>query len=145
MATQYSVGHGMRRRNGTPSNPLEAAGTSMARSHMTSDEAHSQANGAGSHRIAIGEGAVPSFTPVMPTAGTPVPRKNTQAADPTGAGTKQNRANIEKIGATYRVQPKTTFVQLDPSAGPTMANARIVPSVQGRENPNFENGMQASY
>jgi hypothetical protein len=119
----------------------------MARSHQTSDEAHADASSANSHRIALGaaEGNMPSFTPVMPTAGTMMPRKNTQAADPTGAGSKQNRANIEKIGATYRVQPKSTFVQLDPAAGPTMANARVVPSIQGRTNPNFENGMQASY
>ena len=137
MATQYSVGHGMRRRTGIPSNPLEAAGTSMARSHQTSEEAHEAAAAAGSHRIAVGAA-------VMPTVGTMVPRKNTQAADPT-AGGKANRANIENIGATYRVQPKSTFVQIDPSAGPTMANARIVPSVQGRENPNFESGIQASY
>jgi hypothetical protein len=60
-------------------------------------------------------------------------------------GTKQNRSNIEVIGASYRVQPKTTFVQLDPAAGPTMANARIIPSVQGRVAPNFESGEQASY
>ena len=145
MATQYSVGHGMRRRNGTPSNPLEAAGTNMARNHMTSDEHHAAAASAGSHRISVGAAAGVSFTPVMPTAGTLMPRKNTQAADPTGAGSKQNRTNIENIGATYRVQPKSTFVQLDPSAGPTMANARIVPSVQGRTNPNFESGIQASY
>jgi hypothetical protein len=143
MATQYSVGHGMRRRSGIPSNPLEAAGTSMARSHQTSEEAHEAASAAGSHRIAIGSD-VYGTTAVPAIAGTPVPRKNTQAADPT-AGGKANRRNIENIGATYRVQPKSTFVQLDPSAGPTMANARIVPSVQGRENPNFESGIQASY
>lgn len=145
MATQYSVGHGMRRRSGAPSNPLEAAGPKMARKHMTSDEAHSSAGMAGSHRIPIGSDNAPSFTSAMPEAGTPVPRKNTQAADPTGAGTKQNRVNIEKVGATYRVQPKSTFVQIDPAAGPTMANARVIPSVQGRANPNFESGMQASY
>ena len=137
MATQYSVGHGMRRRSGIPSNPLEAAGTSMARSHQTSEEAHGAASAAGSHRIAVGAAA-------MPTVGTMVPRKNTQAADPT-AGGKANRVNVEKVGATYRVQPKSTFVQIDPSAGPTMANARIVPSVQGRSTPNFESGNQASY
>lgn len=145
MATQYSVGHGMRRRNGTPSNPLEAAGTNMARNHPTSDEHHAAAASAGSHRISVGAAAGTSFTPVMPTAGTPVPRKNTQAADPTGAGSKQNRVNVEKVGATYMVQPKTTFVQLDPAAGPTMANARVIPSIQGRATPNFESGMQASY
>ncbi|CAB4128505.1 hypothetical protein UFOVP111_38 [uncultured Caudovirales phage] len=144
MATQYSVGHGMRRRNGTPSNPLEAAGTNMARNHPTSDEHHASAGAAGSHRIALGN-SMPSFTPVMPTAGTLMPRKNTQAGDPTGAGSKQNRSNVEYNGASYRVQPKATFMQLDPAAGPTMANARIIPSVQGRANPNFESGMQASY
>ena len=144
MATQYSVGHGMRRRNGTPSNPLEAAGTSMARSHNTADEHHAAASAQGSHRIAIGNDAY-SMTAAPALEGTLVPKKSTQAGDPTNPGSKANRVNIERIGATYRVQPKSTFVQLDPSAGPTMANARIVPSISGRENPNFENGMQASY
>lgn len=151
MATQYSVGHGMRRRNGTPSNPLEAAGTSMARNHMTSDEHHASASKAGSHRVAIGD-SMPSFDMNQldelnsgQYQGTLMPRKNTQAADPTGAGSKQNRSNVEYNGASYRVQPKATFMQLDPAAGPTMASARVIPSIQGRENPNFEGGMQASY
>ena len=152
MATQYSVGHGMRRRNGTPSNPLEAAGTSMARSHMTSDEHHAAASSAGSHRVAVGDSdPMPSFDMSQldelnsgQYQGTLVPKKSTQAMDPT-AGGKANRVNMERIGATYRVQPKATFMQLDPAAGPTMASARIVPSIQGRENPNFENGMQSSY
>jgi hypothetical protein len=144
MATQYSMGHGMRRRSGVPSNPLEAAGTSMARSHMTSDEHHASASAAGSHRIAIGSDAY-SMTAAPAMTGTPVPRKNVQAGDPTNPGSKANRVNMERIGATYRVQPKTTFVQLDPAAGPTMANARLVPSIQGRENPNFETGIETSY
>ena len=117
----------------------------MARSHQTSEEAHEAAAAAGSHRIAVGGADVYAASPAPALTGTPVARKNTQAGDPTNPGSKANRANIEKIGATYRVQPKSTFVQLDPAAGPTMANARIVPSVQGRENPNFESGIQASY
>jgi hypothetical protein len=116
----------------------------MARSHMTSDEHHEAASAQGSHRIALGNDAY-SMTAAPALEGTLIPKKNTQAGDPTNPGSKANRVNIERIGATYRVQPKSTFVQLDPSAGPTMANARIVPSIQGRENPNFENGMQASY
>lgn len=144
MATQYSVGHGMRRRSGIPSNPLEAAGPSMVRNHNTHEEHYENASAAGSHRVAIGNDAY-AVSPAPALEGTLVPKKNVQAADPTGAGSKQNRKNIERIGATYRVQPKSTFVQLDPSAGPTMANARIVPSVQGRENPNFESGIQAAY
>jgi hypothetical protein len=122
----------MRRRIGAPSNHLESAGKSMARSHKTSDEAYSDASAAGSVRIPIG--AAKTYTG---TAGTQVPKKNTQAADPT-AGGKANRKNIEKVGATYRVQPKSTFVQLDPAAGPTMASARTIPSVQGRVAPNFD-------
>lgn len=151
MATQYSVGHNTRRRAGIPSNPLEAAGPAMTRKHSTSDEHHANAAMAGSHRVSIGSSdPMPSFDMNQVDElgeqyqGTLVPKKSTQAMDPT-AGGKANRANIERIGATYRVQPKATFVQLDPSAGPTMASARVIPSIQGRENPNFESGMQAAY
>lgn len=137
MATSYSVGHGMRRRSGIPSNSLEAAGKSMARSHQTSEEATAAAAMAGSPRIPMGQAA-----PVL--KGTLMPKHNTQAGDPTNPGSKANRVNIEKIGATYRVQPKAMYMQLDPAAGPTLANARIIPSVAGRANPNFEMGIQAS-
>ena len=123
----------------------------MARNHKTSDEHHADAAMAGSHRIAVGQGSpdmsvygqMDEINPAQ-MQGTLMPRKNTQAGDPTNPGSKANRVNIEKIGATYRVAPKATFVQLDPAAGPTMANARIVPSISGRANPNFEAGIQAS-
>lgn len=138
MAAWSSMGHGMRRRSGAPSNHLESAGKAMARIHSTSDEHYDAAAAAGSVRIPMGAATVETnYT------GTLVPKHNTQAGDPT-AGGKANRVNVEKIGATYRVQPKSTFVQLDPAAGPTMANARMIPSVQGRVNPNFDAGIQAS-
>ena len=147
MAAWASMGHGMRRRTGAPSNhheQAESVGQEMAeRMHQTSDEAHEAAAAAGSHRIAIGMDAY-NATPAPALQGTLVPKKNTQAGDPVNPGSKANRQNIEKIGATYRVAPKSTFVQLDPAAGPTMANAKIIPSVQGRANPNFEAGIQAS-
>jgi hypothetical protein len=123
----------------------------MARNHKTSDEHHADAAMAGSHRIAVGQGSpdmsvygqMDEINPAQ-MQGTLVPKKNTQAGDPVNPGSKANRVNMEKIGATYRVAPKATFVQLDPAAGPTMANARIVPSISGRANPNFEAGIQAS-
>ena len=130
MASWSDTGHGMRRRMGAPSNHLEAAGNSMNREHETSDEALEHGAATDSARVPTGY------------AGTLVPRKNVQAGDPT-AGGKANRQNIERVGASYRVSAKMG-VQLDPAAGPTMANARIVPSVQGRANPNFESGIQAS-
>lgn len=135
MASWSSQGHGLRRREGNPTNHLESAGKNMARTHQTSDEAYEAASAANSHRIPMGSTPAPT--------GTLVPKKNTQAADPT-AGGKANRKNIEKIGASYRVQPKATFMQVDPAAGPTMASAKVVPSVQGRVAPNFESGIQAS-
>lgn len=142
MATNYSVGHAMRRRNGTPSSSLEAAGKAMNRIHQSSEEAHSAAGNAGSHRIAMGMDAY-AATPAPALQGTLVPKKSTQAGDPT-AGGKANRQNVEYLGASYRVTPKTTYVQLDPAAGPTMANARVIPSVAGRANPNFQSGIESA-
>lgn len=133
MANWASLGHGMRRRTGAPSNHLESAGHEMAeRKHATSDEAHESALAAGSARIPMGSTPTPR--------GTLVPKKSTQAADPT-AGGKANRTNIERIGATYRVNAKTS-AQIDPAAGATMASGRIVPSVAGRAG--FQSGVQGS-
>ena len=146
MATSYSVGHGMRRRGGsTPSSYTEAAGKSMARNHATTDEAMTQAAAMGSPRATMGMDAYNvSAAPAL--AGTPVPKKNLQAGDPTGMGTKANHANVlynEKLGASYRVTVPFTPT-IDPAAGPTMQSARVVPSISGRENPNFESGIQGA-
>ena len=141
MASWASMGHGMRRRSGAPSNHLESAGKSMARNHATHEEAYEAASAAGSPRVTVGHEAYEvSATPAL--QGTLVPKKNVQAADPT-AGGKANRKNIERIGAQYRITVPYTPT-IDPAAGPTMANARIVPSVAGRVNPNFDAGIQAS-
>jgi hypothetical protein len=142
MATNYSVGHAMRRRNGTPSSSLEAAGKAMNRIHQSSDEAHKAAGDAGSHRIAMGMDAY-TATAAPALQGTLIPKKSTQSADPT-AGGKANRQNVEYLGASYRVTPKTTYVQIDPAAGPTMANARMIPSVSGRSTPNFQSGIESA-
>jgi len=143
MATKSSMGHGMRRRTGAPSNYLESTGNSMARSHQTHHEAMQDAAAAGSHRVPMGMDAYQA-SPAPVLTGTLIPRKNTQAMDPTAAGTKQNRQNIEKMGATYRVSPRSTFVQLDPSAGPTVSNGRLVPSVAS-VNGSFQDAESDSY
>jgi len=146
MATKYSVGHGQRRRAGnTKSSYTEAAGKSMARKHATTDEAMSQAAGMGSPRATMGMDAYNvSAAPAL--VGTQMPKKNLQAGDPTGMGTKVNHVNIpynEKLGASYRVTVPFTPT-IDPAAGPTMQSARVVPSIAGRENPNFESGIQGA-
>lgn len=132
MATKYSVGHAMRRRNGTPSSSMEAVGNMKNRTHLTHHEAVDAASQVGSPRLPI------SAAPAL--QGTLVPKKSVQAGDPTNPGSKANRQNIERIGATYRVTVPFTPT-IDPAAGPTMANAKMVPSVSGRT-VNF--GQEAS-
>lgn len=145
MASWASMGHGMRRRSGAPSNHLESAGKSVKnRNHATHEEAYAAASASGSARIATGNATLSSVDEVSPSQlrGTLVPKKSTQAMDPT-AGGKANRENIERIGAQYRITVPYTPT-IDPAAGPTMANARVVPSVAGRANPNFQGGIEAS-
>lgn len=137
MASWADTGHGMRRRMGAPSNHHESAGHEMSEhNHATAEEAMEHHASVGSARVSLGD-----VRPVL--TGTLIPRKNTQAADPVNPGSKQNRQNIERVGATYRVTAGMG-AQLDPSAGATMQSARVVPSIQGRANPNFESGIQQS-
>lgn len=155
MATNYSVGHGIRRRGGlTKSSYTEAAGKSMTRKHQTHEEAMADAAAMGSPRATMSsnpmgvspDATMSSIDELNPgqLQGALMPKKNVQAGDPTGMGTKVNRTNIpynETLGAKYRVSVPFTPT-IDPAAGPTMQSARIVPSISGRENPNFESGIQ---
>jgi hypothetical protein len=164
MAKWTDMGHAMRRRMGAPSSHLEAAGPSTSRKHETSEEQYETAKTQNSPRASIGEEPMAnsdnldnSMSPVQDvddyagkaakgTKGTMVPKKSTQSMDPT-AGGKANRTNVaytERLGASYRVSvPYTPTV--DPTAGPTMANARTIPSVQGRQNPNFMGAINDQY
>jgi hypothetical protein len=144
MASWADQGHAMRRREGNPSSHLESAGKSTARVHQTSDEAYESAGKVMSSRVPMTNGGMNSVDEVNKSQmkGTLIKKKSTQAADPT-AGGKANRTNMEKIGASYRVTAKVDSPLVDPAVGPTMANARIVPSVQGR-NSNFSDEMKSS-
>lgn len=148
MADWASIGHGMRRRAGLPSSHHESAGASMNRQHYTSDEAYELASQQSSSRIPMGDDAYmgagqnDEFSEGQ-FVGTMVPRQNVQSMDPT-AGGKANRANIERIGATYRVTAATTGL-IDPTLGPTQASARIVPSVHGRNTVDFQSAEESSY
>jgi hypothetical protein len=85
-----------------------------------------------------------------PQAGTLVPKKNTAAGDPTGAGTKANRVNearvpgAERKGAAYSI--KATYMkQTDPSAGMTQANGRVVSPAVTRQRDSWAQGIESSY
>jgi hypothetical protein len=112
---------------------------------MTHHEAVEAAAAVGSPRLPLSNG-MSQIDEMQPNQlrGTLVPKKSTQAMDPT-AGGKANRQNLmyeERHGAAYTISVPFTPT-IDPSAGPTMANARIIPSVAGRT-PNFGSGAQAA-
>jgi hypothetical protein len=152
MAKWTSLGHAMRRRMGAPSSHLESAGTSMARNVPTPEEIIASAAHSKSPRRYMGQDA-DQFTNVSAQPGNTIsaPRKNVQAGDPTIAD-KANRKNVlagsaaqsERMGAKYSVSQKFP-AGTEPAAAATMANARVIPSVMGRQAPNFTDEMNRSY
>lgn len=146
-----SLGHAMRRRMGAPSNHHEATGKSMSRNNMTPEEVLSSAEHANSARRYVGQMSGVANTSGAPLKGKLMPKKNTQAGDPTIAN-KANRKNMlagnaaqsERMGARYVVGAKFPAVH-SIEATATMANAKIVPSVAGKNAPNFEYGMNTEY
>lgn len=151
MATWASMGHAMRRRSGAPTSHHESAGTSMSRNLPTPEEVLASADHAGSPRKYMGfDAANFGNTSGAPVAGSLVPKKSVQAGDPTYGG-KANRANIssgnaaqsERLGARYSIGVSFP-APMSPEAGATMANARIIPSVRGRQAPNFGGGIQSA-
>jgi hypothetical protein len=138
MATWTSMGHAMRRRMGAPTNHHEAAGKSMSKD-LTPEQI--TASGARAYMgSAAGGFTSPSATPAV---GKLMPKKNTQASDPT-INDKANRKNIERAGAQYRITAKMP-APINIEAGSTMANAKIIPSVMGKQTPNFNNGVDSAY
>jgi hypothetical protein len=151
MATWTSLGHAMRRRMGAPSNHHEAAGKSMNRNMMTPEEVLASAEHANSARKYVGQVTGVANMSGAPSKGTLMPKKNTQAGDPVG-NTKANRVNklagnaaqSERMGARYVVGANFPAVH-SIEASATMANAKIVPSVMGKNAPDFNYGMNNSY
>ena len=138
MSSWTSLGHAVRRRMGAPTNHHEAAGKGMSKD-LTPEQVI--ASGARAYMgSAAGGFTSPSATPV---AGTLIGKKSTQAADATIAD-KANRQNIERAGAQYRITAKMP-APINIEAAATMANARIVPSVAGKQTPNFFNGVDSTY
>lgn len=146
-----SLGHAMRRRMGAPSNHHEATGKSMSKNNMTPEEVLASAEHANSARRYVGQMSGVANTSGAPLKGKLMPKKNTQAGDPTIAN-KANRKNMlagnaaqsERMGARYVVGAKFPAVH-SIEATATMANAKIVPSVAGKNAPNFEYGMNTEY
>jgi hypothetical protein len=147
MASTYDVGHAIRRRRGISPNYFEAAGKTMNRQHATHEEGLEYAAQQNSARVPMGTSAFNMQGDEQSGdqfAGVLTPRGGAQAADPAQQELGIRQPTMERLGASYQI--KSLYAPpMDPTAGPTMANARIVPSVRGRNTPDFEMGEQSAY
>ena len=117
----------------------------MAKNDITKDAASYSAS---QGRPTIGDEARKFSSPsAKPLAGKLVPKGNTAAGDPYGAGTKANRTNVaaapggERKGAAYSI--KATYMKATaPEAGMTMSNSPVIPAVTKR---GFSQGLDSSY
>lgn len=152
MANWSDMGHAVRRRMGAPSSHSESAGTMKNRNIDTPEEVIASAAHSSSPRRYVGQdlGGVTNVS-AKPLKGTLVKKKNTQAGDPTIAN-KANRKNVsagtasqsERLGARFTIGAKFPAVH-SAEASATMANAKIVKSVTGRQSPDFNYGAQSGY
>jgi len=151
MARWTDVGHAMRRRMGAPSNHHEAAGNNMNKEHMTPEEVIASAEHANSARRYVGQVTGVADMSATPLRGTLIPKKSVQAGDPTimNKGNKKNilvnnAAQSERMGARYVIGASFPAVHQS-ELGANMSNARMIPSVAGRQSPDFNNGINGSY
>jgi len=150
MATWSGLGHAMRRRMGLASAHSESAGTMKNRNIDTPEEVLASAAHSASPRRYVGtDYSGVTNVSAKPLKGKLMPKKNTQAGDPTANG-KANRKNVpagnaaqsERMGARYVVGAKFPAVH-SIEASATLANAKIVPSKSGRGD--FSYGTQSGY
>jgi hypothetical protein len=132
MSDYRKMGHAMRRRAGAASNHMDGAGKKTSVDVPSVIEQHITA---GSARLSVGA-----------VRGTLIPKKNTQAGDPSVMGPKEKRTPIldiggERLGAAYRVRSR--YSVSSPESGATMANGRVVPSTMGSRQ-NFSSGSSDS-
>ena len=142
-----SQGHAARRRSGAPANAYGDLGAVNGAAGRTHHDAYDEAVLANSPRIAMGGSAYAASAPsAMPSPNTlPRPKAKGPAGDLSAApGGKRTPILAEKLGARYAIAVKTP-APFDQAAGPTMASARAVPSIKGRQAPNFQSGNEGSY
>lgn len=150
MTNWRSSGHATRRRAGAPSNHFDSVGIGGRVNLPTPEEAIAGMARVGSPRIPMGMSAILDFANaevIPPLKGTQVPKTgNAKGATPWGppTGVRENvDFRSERSGASYRVNA-VGAPTIDPAAGATQANGRIVPSALARED-SFDDGMMGAY
>lgn len=153
MANWSDMGHAMRRRMGASASHRESVGKGMSRNLMTPEEVLASVDYANSPRRYVGMGYT-AFTDssATPEKGTLVPKKHGKSVDPTGYGkgnvarefVQVDASNSERLGARFSIGAKFPAIY-SAEAAATMGNAKVIPSIAGRQNPNFEMGVEGPY
>lgn len=119
----------------------------MAKTDVPDPAKNVAAAGAGTARKSVGNSAS-EFTNVSgaPSANTKRVVKEGFGKGAAALGTKANRGPIpaERLGPSFTVSA-SIVKQVDPAAGSTQANGRIVPSACLRTRCNFDSERGASY
>lgn len=152
MANWSSMGHAMRRRMGLSSSHSESAGNMKNRNIDTPEEVLASAAHSASPRRYVGmDYSGVTNVSAKPLKGKLMPKGNKQASDPTIMN-KANRKNVsagnaaqsERMGARYTIGAKFPAVH-SVEASATLGNAKVVPSVAGRQSPDFNSGAKSGY
>lgn len=148
MANWRSAGTAIRRRMGAPSNHFDSVGIGGRVNLPTPEEALAGMARVGSPRVPMGNSAITDFAnanPVPPLRGTLVGKGGAQAGDPTPPTAIRENVPVgsEKSGASYRIKAVTPPM-IDPAAGATQANGKIVPAAMGRGG-SFGDGANGAY
>lgn len=150
MASWRTAGNALRRRMGAPSNHFDSVGIGGRVNLPTPEEALAGMARVGSPRVPMGNDAIMDFAnanAVPPLRGELVEKTgNAKGGDPTpptGAPREQVPASVERSGASFRIRTVTPPM-VDPAAGATQANGKIVPPVM-RRSDSFGDGAEGSY
>lgn len=141
MANWRSAGHAIRRRMGASSAHSESAGIGGRVNLPTPEEAIAGMARVGSPRVPMGNDVIPHVGVATPLRGTEVPKTGNAKGGVPFEGPKAVRSNIEqeRLGASHTVSVVTPPM-IDPAAGATQANGKIIPSAISRED-SFGDGL----
>ena len=144
MADWRSAGHAIRRRQGAPSAHTWSVPNGGRVDLPTPEEALAGMARVGSPRIPMGSSAIPNPNVVPILRGTLMPKTNQSKSQNPVLGPTNHRGNVqETMGAAYKVGVSYPPM-IDPSAGATQANGKIVPSAM-RRGDSFSDGSNGAY
>lgn len=147
MANWRSAGHAIRRRQGSPAAHSESVGIGGRVNLPTPEEALAGMARVGSPRVPMGNDAIPSPVAIPPLRGTLVAKKGNAKGGAAWEGPAGSRSQVlassEKSGASYRVKAVTPPM-IDPAAGATQANGKIIASAIKRGD-SFIDGSNGAY